>query len=73
MLRIILFSFVAVCYNFAAGWSFNLANLFEREIFPYCCVTALMLVVYLLLYELNVLCIAIIIMLFAFSTLLLGY
>ena len=55
------------------GWSFNLADLFQREVFPYCCVAALLLVVYLLHYELTVLRIAIILMLFAFSALLLGF
>ena len=39
----------------------------------YFLIAALMLVVYLLLYELNVLCIAIILMLFAFSALLLDF
>ena len=58
---------------------FNLADLFQREVLPYCCIAALVLVVYLLLviylllYKLNVLCIAIILMLFSFSALLVDF
>ena len=71
MLRILSFPFVTVSSNFVC-WLEFLADLFQREVFPYCCVAALLLVVYLLLYELTVL-IAIILMLFAFSALLLEF
>ena len=69
---ILSFRFVTASSNFAC-WLEFLADLFQGEVFPYCCVAALLLVVYLLLYELNVLCIAIILMLLAFSALLLNF
>ena len=58
MLRILLFHFLTVSSNFAVNWSFNLADLFQREVFPFISLFAeLLLVVNLLLYELNILCI----------------
>ena len=53
--------------SYFACWLEFPADLFKRSI------SLLLLVVYLLLYELNVLCIAIILMLFAFSALLLDF
>ena len=72
-----MFPFVSPLSTFAVYPLVSLRNDFAcwlefysfREKCFFCCVAALLLVVYLLLYELNVLCIAIILTLFAFSAL----